>query len=279
MPRDNAVTDQNLGAWVIKCNPAVWDLRRYMADRKTLVEDWSVVNNYRSAMMQQGQRVLLWVTGPEDAPLARGFWGSGWITGTIFEYEECGLEPAGELGPHIATMDDALEDGDYWIDLDARDRMLCFAPLDVHLWDRPITEAKVKAVPGLDQIEVIRMRQTSNPSWINTDQLAALDPLLPPWPAVAPEAEKVISAGPTGAGFGDPNSRAIVELAAMAAVTDHYKARGYTVDDVGAQKCGWEGPYLHRQVTEDRAGRGQGSLWTASHRASLTQRVSVSPGR
>lgn len=153
MPKKNAVTEETLGAWVIKCNPTtVWDLRGFVADGKSLIEGWSVVENYRSAMMRRGQQVLLWVTGSEGGPLPRGFWGPGWITGTA----------------------DYGSPDDYWIDEEARARNRFFVPLRVIVWDKPVTEAALRAVDGLDDIEVIRRRQAANPNWVSTEQLALL---------------------------------------------------------------------------------------------------------
>jgi Domain of unknown function (DUF3883) len=44
----------------------------------------------------------------------------------------------------------------------------------------------------------------------------------------------------TGAGFGDPTSRAAVEQAAIAAVTRHYRRRRWQVTDVSRDNLGWD---------------------------------------
>ena len=60
---DKAINDSNFGAWVLKCNPnKVWDIDAFRAAGNDLVTDWSVVENYRSDLMEYGQPVLLWVT-------------------------------------------------------------------------------------------------------------------------------------------------------------------------------------------------------------------------
>jgi hypothetical protein len=39
-----AITAQNLGAWLLGCNPAgVWDLAGFVADGGDWIDDWSVV--------------------------------------------------------------------------------------------------------------------------------------------------------------------------------------------------------------------------------------------
>ena len=51
-PKSNAVTEESLGAWVMKCNPEVWDLLGFVADGNKVIDDWTVVQNYRSDMIR-----------------------------------------------------------------------------------------------------------------------------------------------------------------------------------------------------------------------------------
>jgi|tagenome__1003787_1003787.scaffolds.fasta_scaffold12067073_1 hypothetical protein len=44
----------------------------------------------------------------------------------------------------------------------------------------------------MNQIEVIRMRQGSNPGWISTEQLALLKLLLPAWPEIGALADEIV---------------------------------------------------------------------------------------
>lgn len=72
-----AITDQTLGAWVIKCNPHKTDLAPMVEAGRTQ-EHWCVADNYRSRLMAPGQPVLFWVS----AHARRGVWGAGKLTGT-----------------------------------------------------------------------------------------------------------------------------------------------------------------------------------------------------
>ena len=72
-----AITDQTLGAWVIKCNPHKTDLASMVEAGRTH-ERWCVANNYRTRLMAPGQPVLFWVS----SHLRRGIWGAGTLTGT-----------------------------------------------------------------------------------------------------------------------------------------------------------------------------------------------------
>jgi hypothetical protein len=230
-PPANAVTEESFGAWVMKCNPQVWDPAGFIADGEKVIDYWTVVQNRRSDMIRYGQRVLLWATGPAESPLPRGFWGSGWITGDVQ-----GLVDAAEDPDAVAGAADI----DYWLDHEARDRMRFAAPMNLHVWERPITETALLEIPGLDQLEVIRMRQVANPSWVSAEQLALLEPLLPEWPDVGPPADEVITVDPYDAGFGDPLTRAVVEVCAIRAVEEHYRSAGYGVESVERDRCGWD---------------------------------------
>lgn len=222
-----AVTDETLGAWVLKCNPDVWDLRGYIAGGKKGLRTWTVVPNYRADMMSYGQRFLFWITGPRDGELPRGFWGAGWVTGEVFPIVE-------------GKVDDPADEIDYWTDQEARDRMTHRVPIALDIWDEPIREAEVVAVDGLEQLEVVRMRQVSNPSWISAELLARLNPLLPAWPRIGERAPETVSVDSQGAGFGDPLTRAVVEKAAVVAVTEQFRSAGYDVVSVERDRCGWD---------------------------------------
>lgn len=228
-------TVDTLGAWVLKCNPAVWDLAGFLAAGERAIDAWTVQENRRSAMVDYGQRVLLWVTGDVSGPLPRGFWGSGWTTGEV--------EAITELDDDVQAGDSGGDSDrvDYWLDPDTRNRMRFVAPVDLGVWDEPVVEARVVEVLGPERLEVIRARQISNPSWISAADLALLEPLLPPWPDVAtPLGELITLDALDGAAFGDPVTRQLVEAAAIRAVTEDYRVRGYRVHSVEHERCGWD---------------------------------------
>ena len=67
-----------------------------------------------------------------------------------------------------------------------------------------------------------------------------LEPLLPPWPDIGAPADEIVTLDPSGAGFGDPLTRTVVEVAAVRAVEEHYRNTGHTVESVERDKCGWD---------------------------------------
>lgn len=218
---EGRVTEDSLGAWVFKCNPKVWKLDEYIADGNDWIENWSVVENYRSAMIGDGQRAILWVSGSETGNMPRGIWGLGWT-----------------VGPRYPVVDTS---GDYWANPERQAAVDWFVPTDIVVLDEPILAAEVRGHhPDLQQLEVFRSPQQSNPSWISKSEFALLQDLLPEWPDRDAQAGGTITIGSAGAGYGNPVTNKIVEEAAVAMVTAHYEALGYDVEDVGSQKLGWD---------------------------------------
>lgn len=233
-----AVDESRLGAWVLKCNPDVWDLEGFLADGERHIDNWSVAENYRSAMMQHGQPVLFWVSGSRRKRLPPGLWGSGWVIGSVgTEVVEVDREEPDAGEP---TEGDQAERADYWLDEQYRVKARFFVPVALQLWDAPVEVDALRSVAGLAGMELLRQPQMSNPSWLTTQELAAVEPLLPSWPDLGSPLDEEINVGPSGAYGGDPVVNAVVERAAVAAVTADYEQRGWTVRDVSAKKLGWD---------------------------------------
>ncbi len=62
-----AVDRDRLGAWLLKANPAVWDLRGFLDSGERRLTSWAVRPGYRSALMQPGDRVLFYSDGVIEA--------------------------------------------------------------------------------------------------------------------------------------------------------------------------------------------------------------------
>ena len=127
-----------LGAWVIKCNPALTDLAPMVAAGRANAR-WCVAENYRTRLMAPGQQVLFWVSAHRQ----RGIWGAGTVTAAP------------------ALIDGALRVG-----------------VSVPLLSRPVTAAELTAVPGLAGMEPLRAPQQSNPSWLCSGEWALVAPLV-----------------------------------------------------------------------------------------------------
>ena len=57
------ITASNFGAWLIKCDPTVWDLSSALKDGLPGIGGWSVADNYRSESMEAGDHIVFWVSG------------------------------------------------------------------------------------------------------------------------------------------------------------------------------------------------------------------------
>ena len=95
------VTPDDLGAWLLRCDPDLWDLPRFRADGHTYVARWSVHLTYRVDLMAAGQNVVLWLTDNAarsgKSALTPGVWGVGQLT-----------------GPPIPDTPDPLGQQSYW---------------------------------------------------------------------------------------------------------------------------------------------------------------------
>lgn len=154
------VNETTLGAWLLKLNPRVWDLDRWVNDGARPITRWAVQDNYRSAMMAPGQAVALWVGGTSRVHPA-GVLGIGTVTGPCVPSTE-------EQG--------AAEQG-YWLNRRAARQTRLLAQVDVPLWSTPVHAHVCRTHPALKDLEVLRQANGSNPTFLTPDQLAAVQEL------------------------------------------------------------------------------------------------------
>lgn len=217
------ITEDNLGAWLIKCDPkAKYDLPKAIEAGLEVVDNWSVTDNYRSRMMTPGHKVILWVSG-DGRFMERGIWGIGWVSGYAQDIVPEDLEPG--------------EDS-FWNDEEARLAVTNDIDVYIPLFDEAVTAADIEAA-GVTDLEVQTMAANSNPSWVSKQQLITLEHLVGEWPD-EPDPQDEITVSEHGAGFGDPLLNQIVEMAAMEAVTEYYEAGDWEVEDVSLDKVGWD---------------------------------------
>ena len=157
------VTEQSLGAWVLKCNPAVWNIAAFVADGNVYVETWSVVENYRSAMMAHGQRAILWVQGDGKSGAAPGIWGVGYIA----------------AGPKWRTE---VEDP-FYEDPQTALRRTYFVETQIDILAMQVSRETVRNHPALRDAEMFRSPQMGNPSFLTKEEFdAVLELLGGEWP-------------------------------------------------------------------------------------------------
>ncbi len=135
------VTLDDLGAWLLKGNADHGGLEARFA-RDPAVREWCVQRSYRVALMAAGQPVVLWASGGRARAIPYGVWGVGQLTGPP------------EQSP------------------DGRWRV----PLDLTVWppDRRLPRERLRADSRLADLEVFRVPQGSNPSYLSKAQFTAL---------------------------------------------------------------------------------------------------------
>jgi hypothetical protein len=147
----------NLGAWLLKANPALWDMSGFLAAGGSQIRSWAVRPGYRSRLMSPGDRVLFWVSGDGRSGLARGIWGDGRV---------------------VAPAEDWVDaEAGFWRDDNARAAVRARVRVDITFLEEPVTAAELRA-HGMTDLEVLQIPQGANPSWVSRDQLARIDQLL-----------------------------------------------------------------------------------------------------
>lgn len=140
-----------VGAWVLKGAPHIYDLNLVFTSPARLVRRWAVEIADRAAAMRAGQPVYFWV-GDGDPYRVPGIWGAGRVTGP------CTTGVA----------------GDGWLDAEAARRATRFAAVEIVVWDVPVSRTAFLKEPRLAAAEVIREPWSDNPSYLTSDEAAAL---------------------------------------------------------------------------------------------------------
>lgn len=142
------VDRDDLGAWLVRCNPRLSDLDRLWAEKGGPLDSWCVGTNYRSALMRPGDRILLWVGG-QSPRYERGIWGDGSVVGEPIDVE--------------------AESG-------GRPKLVC--PVEITpLLDVAVTDQQLRAA-GISDLEIQRAPQGISPSWVTKSQLAGIVQLM-----------------------------------------------------------------------------------------------------
>jgi hypothetical protein len=87
-----ALTAERLGAWLVKADPAALPIAEAAATRFATVTTRCVRPSYRTGLVEEGQPVLLWVSGRDPAHPA-GIHAHGRTTGPATDVMPVRLEP------------------------------------------------------------------------------------------------------------------------------------------------------------------------------------------
>jgi phage terminase large subunit-like protein len=132
-------SQESLGAWLVKASGGDPSTKSHVAHGFADVVTRCVRRSYRTDLIEEGQRVLLWVSGSER-DLPAGIYAHGHTT-----------------GPAAAGV----------------------MPVTLTPVRGPVLRSELVSHPDLAALEVIRMPAGSNPSYVTPAQLSALQELCP----------------------------------------------------------------------------------------------------
>jgi hypothetical protein len=140
-------------AWVLKANPEIYDVEAAFAAGEVPFDSWRLNPSYRVELIEVGDKVFLWMTGP-----GRGVCAVGYVAGL----------------PYVSQGGTR-----FWRNLEEKSKVRPYLPVDLVPIVK-IEETELLLDPRFRNAEVIRARQMSNPSFLTTEECAALTDLLDP---------------------------------------------------------------------------------------------------
>lgn len=148
------VGGRSVGGWLLKANPAVWDVEAHL-DQDPTIDRWRLARTYRAELVEPGDWCGLWLTGPRGGLLA---------VGTVI------ARPHQDLGDAADPL---------WLDRAARDQERPYLPLDLDALPAPFPRAVFRSHPVLRHMEVLQVPRAPNPVVVTPEELAELALLLP----------------------------------------------------------------------------------------------------
>ncbi len=146
-----------IGAWLLTCNPKMWDLPGMLASGSG-VTSWRLAPNYRTDLVEPGDRCFLWVGD------SSGQWPSGvWATGLVSDRPRIG---------------EGGDDDPYWLDRAEQEKERPYVGIFLIFLDPPILRADLKEDDRFGRAEVMTAAQMANPLILTPDQVALLDDYL-----------------------------------------------------------------------------------------------------
>ena len=154
------LTHADVGAWVFKGNPdEVWDYFAQLEDSgfkggDILHRGWTMNISYRTLLIEQGDLVVLWITGKHDA----GIW---------------------EIGVVDGRLETDVIDEQYLIDSSRKGKSVLAVPFASILLSNYIARDDMKSDPDLAGCEQIRVPIMSNPTYLTHNEVEALTQYIP----------------------------------------------------------------------------------------------------
>jgi hypothetical protein len=145
-----------VGAWVLKANPALWDIGTAVAEGIEL-DWWRLAPTYRVGLVEVGHPCVMWITRGDDR-VASGIWAVGEVTGEPFD--------------DVGDPDDPL-----WRDRTAQRQLRPRLPVDLRVLDEPLLREEIALHPVLGLTEMLRVPRIGNPAVLTPPEWAAFQRL------------------------------------------------------------------------------------------------------
>lgn len=152
MSKTRQLDRQAIAGWLLKANPAIYDVEAALQDRVPF-SSWRLAPSYRLELIAPSDPVVLWLTGPDRGVIAAG------VVTDVPVTSRGGTE--------------------YWVDAEEKAKIRPYLP--VRMTPIPkIREEELTSSASFQQAEVIRVRQMGNPSFLTHDELAIVKDLMGP---------------------------------------------------------------------------------------------------
>ena len=144
----------DIGAWVLKASPTVWDVNSMLDDKQSPPENFRLHETYRVQLIEPGDPIWLWATASRTAPrrparfVARG--------------EVVGADAQGRGG------------GPYWVDDDEAKKLRPYLPVKLVWLPVEISADELRQSSIFATFELLRATSMSNPSYLTPEQDAEL---------------------------------------------------------------------------------------------------------
>lgn len=162
---NRAVTDANLGAWIVQGNPQrVWNYFTARAEDDlgpgdSYTNGWTLHPSYRVDLMEEGQLIVLWLTGVRKGSYWPGVYEIGVLDGPA--EPNFGMEPTHKVDPAVPDRDG------YAINFFS------------HILHESLRTIDLKQDLALAQCEKFRVPMLGNPLFLTPRETVALASHLP----------------------------------------------------------------------------------------------------
>jgi hypothetical protein len=151
------VDRESLGAWLVSCNPDDVYNPTGPADARLDEFSWRLAGNYRTALVEPGDEIVLWVGGAPRHGHTPGVWALGFVASDVYE---------GQGDPAM------------WINSEMAQETRPYVPMTMTWLEPPLPKSRLEEHALLARVEILRMPRTANPSFLSRDEAEALHELV-----------------------------------------------------------------------------------------------------